>query len=190
MNRVVGNAVFLSPRDPVVVLAYVGGAMAASVSGTDAAIDESATRFGRSWTRVPALRAADVPIGLADADVLLVYAQHAASDAELDAVGVAWARAVADFLAAGGVVVGLDGASVAGGTPRLLSSAGLLTPSAVRADATGAVLRVVAPADLMAGGLPLSYRGELSTIRLVGADAPAVVADAMGGVVLHRVVVP
>lgn len=190
MNRIVGNAVFLGPRDPAIVLVYEGAGMPTSIAGTDMAINEGATRLARRWTRVPAASPAAVPLGLADADVFLVYAQHAATDAELDALGVAWAPALSEFLGRGGVVVMLDGASSAGGTPRIASSAGLLTPSATREDATDVVLRVLAPADQVVAGVPLSYRGELSTIRLVGADAPVIVGDATGGVVLHRVVVP
>lgn len=190
MRRIVGNAVFLARTSPVSVVAYVGDATAASRAGTDNAIDATALALGRTWTRTVASSAA-VPGLLPTTDVLLVYAQRNASDAELAALGTAWGPALAPFLVRGGVVVVLDTVSGANlGTWQILAAAGLLTATGVT-EATGDTLRVAVPGDAVALGVPLTYRGERTTVSFATTNSVVVVTDSAGApVVVHLTSVP
>jgi len=191
MNRIAGNSVFLGAGAPVRVLVYEGRARVASITGTDLAINQVSTSGGRSWTRIPVTRS-EVPLMLASADVLVVYAQRDASDAELQSTGTEWGVAMTSFVRRGGVVAVFDtGGSANVGTFQLLSAAGLLAVTA-RTVITGAIVTVDAAAlgDAVAIGLPATYRAETTTVRFDTSDPLTVVRDATGPVVVHRVVAP
>jgi hypothetical protein len=186
MSRIAGNAVFLGSGNPVRVLAYVGRATAASIAGTDAAIAQVATTRGRSWSRLLAL-ADEVPLRLASAEVFVVYAQAGAGDGELQALGVAWSVALRTFLRRGGVVVVFETPAANLGTWQVLAPAGLFS-AASRTVVPSGTLHVMAPGDAVAIDVPLLYSVERNTVRFDGAEGTVVVADALGPVVLHRVV--
>lgn len=191
MNRIAGNAVFLGAGAPVRVLVYEGRARAASITGTDLAINQVSTSRGRSWTRIPVTRT-EVPLMLASVDVLVVYAQRDESDAELQAIGIEWGLAMTSFVRRGGVVVVFDtGGATNVGTFQLLSSAGLLAVTA-RTVITGAIVRVDAAAlgDAVAIGVPSMYRAETTTVRFDTTSPLTIVHDDIGPVVVHRVVAP
>ncbi len=188
MNRVAGNAVFLARTNPTRVVVFEGYATAAAVVGTDAAIAQVAAETGRSWTRMAA-EEDTVPLALASADVLVVYAQALADDEQIVELGEAWATALGTFLSTGGVLVVLDGAGRNGGTHRLLEPTGLMTSTGTR-EVTGTLVDVVNPADAVALGVPLRYRAERSSVRLGTADGSPVVWAGSGPVVVHRVVTP
>ncbi len=191
MNRVAGNAVFLGSGSPVRVLVYEGRARAASIAGTDVAINQVATARGRTWARTPVTRA-DVPLMLASAEVLVVYAQRDATDADLQAIGTEWSVALLSFVHRGGVIVVFDTAGGANvGTFQLLSSAGLLTVAS-HTVITGTTVSVDAAAfgDAVAIGVPAMYRAETTSVRFDTTEPLTVVRDATGPVVVHRVVVP
>lgn len=191
MNRVAGNAVFLGSGAPVRVLVYVGRATAASVAGTDVAINQVATARGRTWARTPVTRA-EVPLQLASAEVLVVYAQRGETDAELQAIGSEWSVALLSFLHRGGVIVVFDTNSGTNtGTFQLLSSAGLLNVVS-HTVITGSTVMVDAAAlgDAVAIGVPAMYRAETTSVRFDTTDPLTVVRDAVGPVVVHRVVAP
>ena len=60
-----------------------------------------------------------------------------------------------------------------------------------RIDVTRRVLDVVSPGDAVALGVPIRYRGEVSTVRLDTTETTVVVDDGAGGpVVIHRTVLP
>jgi len=191
MNRIAGNSVFLGAGAPVRVLVYEGRARAASITGTDLAINQVSTSRGRSWTRIPVTRT-EVPLMLASADVLVVYAQRDESDAELQTIGTEWGIAMTSFVRRGGVIVVFDtGGSANVGTFQLLSSAGLLAVTA-RTVITGAivVVDVAALGDAVAIGVPSMYRAETTTVRFDTTDPLTIVRDVTGPVVVHRVVAP
>lgn len=187
MNQIVGNAVFLARRSPVRVLTYEGAATAASILGTDAAIQQVARGTGRTWTRT-VVSEEDVPTRLSGADVLLVYAQPDVSEDALARLSGAWGAALWTFLHAGGVVVVLDGRGAGPGTHRLLVHAGLVEADG-RTDVSHRIVSVVDASDAVALGVPLSYRAEHSTVRFEGAE-DAVVTDGQGPVVIHRTFAP
>lgn len=187
INLLVGNAVFLAIGNPVRVLAYEGGASAASISGTNDAIQQVATDVGRSWNRTVATDA-DLATQLPMADVLVIHAQDVATDAGLQALGTAWATALRAHVDAGKVIVLLDGAATGhGGTYQILQQAGLFMATG-RTVVTGETLTLVSPNDSVANRVPRTYRAEMSSVSFTSMDQTAVVKTSGGvPVVIHAV---
>jgi hypothetical protein len=190
MNRILGNAVFLWPVNPVRLLTYASGADPAAVAGADAAIAQVAAATGRIVARTVAT-AVDVPSMLPASDVFLVYAQVQTDDTTLGALGQIWSTALDAFVAAGGTIVVLDAMSATNsGTTQLLVQAGLFD-LARDASATGDVCSVVARGDALATGLPRTYLCERNsmtfTVTDVSTTITSVVEDAGHPVVLHKV---
>ena len=190
MNRIAGNAVFLARGSPVEVVAFTADASAAAIAGTNRAIDQVATGLGRTWTRRSVSDPALVPMELATADALVVYAQAGATDAELMSTGSTWATALATFVSRGGVVVVFDGISATNaGTYQILDGASLLAVTG-HTDIALTTLSVVEPGDPVALRVPLMYRAERSSVRFDTAESLVVVRDTTGPVVIHRTIVP
>jgi hypothetical protein len=187
MDRILGNAAFLSGTNPVRVLAFEAGTRADLVAGADAAIDTLATATGRRWQRNGVVDPNVVTAALADADVLLVYPQTAVTGDELELWGTQWSRALATFLGSGGVLIVLESADAS--NHRLLTGTELVWVNG-RVDVTGAIVSVVAPGDAVALGLPRDYLGERSTVRFDTEGETVVVSDGVGAIVVHRTVLP
>ena len=169
MNRILGNAVFLWPVNPVRLLVYEGGANATAIAGADAAIAQVANATGRHAVRTVAA-ASDVPALLASTDVFLIYGQELADDTTLNQLGSDWSAALLAFMTGGGTVVLLD-ASYAGnsGTCQILAQPGLF--QVTRASATtGDVCTVVARGDALSTGLPRTYLCEQNSTSFVVTD--------------------
>ncbi len=186
MSRLVGNAVFLANGVPVRVAAYDEYAAAAAVSGTDAAIDQVAAEQGRSWERVGVSTPGLLVAALADVDVVVIYSQANASDAQLLDLGVSTQVALNSFVASGGVIVVLDGTGGNNGTFQAGVHAGLIQVASRSAVAAGP-LTVVAPGDAVAIGVPSSYAVETSTVSFATAMANVVVVHGSDPVVVHNV---
>ncbi|MBL8625133.1 MAG: hypothetical protein JNK64_27735 [Myxococcales bacterium] len=178
--RLLGNAAALGGALEVRV-ALAGGP--APDPATTAAVAQALTAglaaTGRSWRAValgdalPRDRVVDV--------VVLLPRTTPAPDALAE--GVAGRAALADFLAAGGTVIGLDGPG--GTTVELMRGAALLTATA-GAAATGHAIDVVAPNDALAVGVASPYLGELGTTTFAGvAPGDAVAMDGAGVVAVH-----
>lgn len=187
MDRVVGNAVLLPARRTVRVLQWNGG-LDAPPGGAGAAIDETAALTGRSWTR-ELVSGETMSYRLAHADALLLYPSPTVDEAKAARLGLEWGPALRAFLNAGGTIVALVGPT--GSSLDVLAAAGLLggadtTPTEI----TGSTVHVTRPADAIAVGVPLRYRGERATVRLALDPADAVVADDIGPVVVHRTFEP
>ena len=187
MNRLVGNAVFLSLGTPVNVLVWSADAPAALQNGTDAAIDQVASETGRAWLRTDAGSADSVPYQLSFADVFLVYSQSSATDATLMGEGDAWRIALDTFTRRGGTVVVLDGAGQNRGTYQVLEASGLFT-AAGRTEVTNQVMNVTAPSDGVANNVPIQYNGETTSVCF-DTTGPGTVVKAPNDqpVVVHRV---
>jgi hypothetical protein len=185
-NNLVGNAVLLTDASPAAVLVYEGGASAASIAGTNLAINQVAASRVRPWTRT-VVAAANVPTELPNYNTFLIYAQRGLSDPALVQLGQDWTQALSDFLSAGGTIVVLDGASPNNvGTHQILTTAGLATISA-RSIVTGENLTVISPGDAVAVRVPRTYRAESTSISYTTMDAIQIVRAVSGDpVVLHR----
>jgi hypothetical protein len=185
-NNLVGNAVLLTNASAAAVLVYEGGATAASISGTDQAINQVSAARNRPWTRATA-SSSDLPTRLGAYDTLVIYAQRGLSDAALIQLGHDWAMALDDFLNSGGTVVVLDGVSPNNaGTYQILTSAGLSAITA-RTVVTSENLSVISPGDAVAVRVPRTYRAEMTSVSFTTMDGIQIVR-AMSGepVVLHR----
>jgi hypothetical protein len=190
MNRILGNAVFLWPINPVRLTVYEGAANPLAIAGADAAIAQVATATGRTANRTVVV-AADVPAQLASTDVFLVYGQENASDAYLDQLGQDWAAALTTFVQGGGTLVVLDGLYPGNsGTCRILSQSGLFL-IAHNATATGDVCSVVAGGDALTTGLPKTYLCEKNSVSFTTTDPATtitpVINDGEDPVVIHKI---
>jgi hypothetical protein len=189
MNRILGNAVFLWPVNPVRLLVYEGNANATAVAGADAAIAQVASATGRLAIRTAA-GSADVSALLAATDVFLIYGQELASDATLRQLGLDWAAALLTFVNTGGTVVLLDGVYASNsGTCQILAQAGLFQ-LARDASTTGDVCTVIARGDALTTGLPQTYLCEMNSTSFVVSDLATpitpVVEDSGRTVVVHK----
>jgi hypothetical protein len=175
-NRILGNAVFLWPINPVQLLVYAGDATAAGIGGADGAIAQVATATGRQVNKIYANSVA-VPTLLSTVDVFLIYAQNGASDQTLTTLGTDWTAALTAFVGRGGTVIVLDGDQADNaGTVQILSTAGLLNLTR-QSSASGAstVCNVVARGDALATGLSRSYSCQAnSTTFTLGESNPSI----------------
>ena len=172
INRVLGNAVFLWPVNPVRLLVYEGSANATAIAGANAAIAQVAGATGRQSVRTAAA-AADVPNLLASTDVFLIYGQELADDATLLQLGSDWSVALVAFVNSGGTVVLLDGAYLGNsGTCQILAQA-IPFQIARGVSVTGDACTVVARGDALATGLPKTYLCEKNSTSFVVTDSSA-----------------
>jgi hypothetical protein len=181
MNRILGNAVFLWPNNPVRLLTYQGAANPTAIAGANGAIAQVATATGRLVQRTD-VAATDVATQLAATDVFLIYGQEQASDATLNQLGQDWASAMTTFINLGGTVIVLDGlyAANAGGV-QILSQAGLFNIQH-NVSTTNAVCTVVSPGDALASGLPKTYRCEQNSVNFTTSEVgPAVTSVVESG---------
>jgi hypothetical protein len=176
MNRILGNAVFLWPTNPVRLLAYQGAANPIAIAGADAAIDQVTLDTGRQVERTDAA-AADVATLLGATDVLLIYGQEQASDATLTQLGQEWAGAISTFVTLGGTIIVLDAFYPANaGTVQILSQAGLFDVQR-NASTTDSVCTVAARGDALASGLPKTYRCEQNSVSFTTTEIGAAVTS-------------
>jgi hypothetical protein len=189
MNRILGNAVFLWPVNPVRLLVYEGGANATAIAGADAAIAQVANATGRQALRVTAA-AGDIPALLASTDVFLIYGQELADDTTLGQLGLDWSAALLTFMTGGGTVVLLDAAYAGNsGTCQILAQPGLFQIARATAT-TGDVCSVVARGDALSTGLPRTYLCEQNSTSFdvtdLSTNITVVVEDVDKTVVVHK----
>lgn len=188
MSTILGNAVLLTTRPTVRLLAYQGDATAASIAGTDAAIAESTVSSPLTISVAP--DAESVPVLLDDRDIFLVYAQADASDATLRSLGYAWRDALGDFLERGGVIVLLEASSLSnGGTYQILEEAGLFNAVSVSELVMPRLVAASGRAsDPVLASVAFPYVGERHSARIASVDPDVIVTTGTEAVVFHRVV--
>jgi hypothetical protein len=190
---VVANAVFSwAPVNPVQVSALAAWAPTGSgtvANNVDLAVSQAALERGRLWERTVFTDLATLVAALPTTDVLLVYQQSSASNADLTAAGSTLADPLADFLRGGGVVVVVDSLNGNAGTWQLLNAAGLLSVASAAAI-TGTRVEVLAPGDAVASGVSLTYVAERNSVRFDSTEVTQVVGDGTGPVVIHKVFTP
>ena len=189
MNRILGNAVFLWPINPVRLLTYKVAANPSAITGADGAIAQVALAQGRQVQRTD-LVDGDVATQFAAADVFLIYGQEQASDATLNQLGQDWASAMTAFVNRGGTVIVLDGVySGNAGTVQIISQAGLFDIQQ-KASVTNAVCTVVARGDALASGLLKNYLCEPNSVSFKTSEPPSgftsVVESGGVSVVVHK----
>ena len=200
INKVIGNAVFISANAPVRLLAYEEDATALSIVGTDNAIDDHPEAITRDWNKTIVSDANSVPFLLYSHNVFLIYAQTNATNTALTQLGDLWETALGEFIRRGGIIVLLESPSSNAGTYQLLEAAGLFDADARQSiPAAADRLTLVAGGDLVAGSgpsaLPAAFDSLLETSSFTGVTSPnttIVVEDSVTGrpVVTHMAVPP
>jgi hypothetical protein len=194
-----GNAVFLTLREPVRILAYTEFASAASRAKVDQDIAYAASARQRTFNISPLSKytSASATLTITNYDVFLIYDQADAPSGEMATVGAAWnASSVLDsFAAAGGMII-----SLSGGTSEMdqfLTASGLLAVSAQNPVPTGSTLYKSALGDALGANLISPFAApadscSFTTNVMTDASTTFVVRNApMGGgepVVVHRVI--
>ncbi|MCB9709041.1 MAG: hypothetical protein H6714_09665 [Myxococcales bacterium] len=165
INKLVGNAIFISPSAPVRVLAYQQDATANAISGTNNAIDEHPEAVSRNWTKTVVSDANLVPFLLYSHNAFLIYAEPNASDSALIALGNLWKTSLEDFIRRGGIVISLESPSSNLGTYQILDAAALFEAGA-RSSVPQAPSRLslVAGGDLVAGSGPSALPAQFNSI--------------------------
>lgn len=188
MNRILGNAVFLWPVNPVHLLVYQGAASGTAINGANAAIAQVASATGRQWMSTVAADT-DVPNLLPANQVFLIYGQASASDATLAQLAQSWKDALGAFVQAGGTIIVLDAVYGNAGTTQILAQAGLFDLTRTTSSSND-VCTVIARGDALATGLPRTYLCEQNSTSFNVTDTAStitpVVADGTNPVVLHK----
>lgn len=176
--RVLSNAAFLRPDNPLHVMSFERYADPTAVQRVTTILTGAAQQLGRTLTITSTITDADIPnkLKLQSFQVLLVHDQPSASSGVLGPLGASWASTLTSFTKAGGVVIVLDGA--AGTTqemPQLTTSTTLLTVSAQTPLTPGTPVDNIAQADAVGVGVITPYGA--------GKNSARVASEANGGAV-------
>jgi hypothetical protein len=184
MARVLGDSAALGAHLDIGISHYVGTADMASRSGVVLAIGQSLNQIGRAWHGV-ALPASPGSNAFHGIDVLVVDAQTGDGMAA-ETAGAAWNASITSFVANGGVVIVIEGAS--GVSYRFALGAGLYTVGAP-VDASGQLATVVDASDATTQLVVSPYLAELTSVTFPGAP-PAAIATLSGGTVVFHLTRP
>jgi hypothetical protein len=173
--RLLSNAVFLPPTNPLRILSYEQYAIASQVTNAKSVLTQSAQSSGRTiqFTVVTSSTLIPTDVMSGSYDVLLIYDQGNAPAGSLATIGASWQSSLQAFVDTGGDVVVLDGAS--GANPEmatLMSSAGLLDTTTEVPIAQNTQLLVKAPADAVGTFVLSPYAAQTSSVSFVVAGAP------------------
>jgi hypothetical protein len=149
-SRILTNAVFIPPTDPLRILSYEQFSDPSTVVNLKNILQ--AVIVGRTLKiTVATSPAALTSTTLAQSfDVVLIHDQQGGAPATLAATGATWAAPLSSFAKGGGVIVALDGAGGQGGMPSLLTAAQLLAVTGHQSLPAGSLVGIVAPGDRIA----------------------------------------
>ena len=172
--KILANAVFLPPSNPLRIVSFEQYADPTQVANVKAALASAALARGRTLSLTKVTDYTLVPGDLTGGmyDVLLVYDQANAPAGTLLTVGQAWQTPVKDFVATGGDVVVLDGAS--GPRPQmtdLLTAASLLQATGEVVIPKGTQLLVAASGDAVGTFVLSPYAAQTNTVSFVTSEA-------------------
>ncbi len=192
LRRLLGNAIFIAPKNPVTVLAY--GEFADQTAGghvelIDGIIDAEAELKGRTWTKTSANQAAAVIDSLLNHRVLLVYRQVLGTDLTLGAVGAGWSAVLDQFFRLGGIAVFIDAAGTNAGTWQIFEGAGVFDCTGITAI-IGATAEVVDPGDAVAQGLVSQYFATQNSAYFLTTEPDIVVQEltTTNPFVIHKII--
>jgi hypothetical protein len=201
-QRLLGNAVFLPPANPVRVLGYTQYTPAAVVAAVKSTLDAERVVRGRTYAITPAPTSLDVTtlLDVFSFEVLLVYDQSTAPAGRLATVGSAFAGTIDSFVRAGGTVVVLAGDGGRAEMDDLLSGAALLSATG-QTSVTNAQIYNRAPGDAIGLNVLTPFRAVRETCTFatgapdaftsfVVTDSPGPAGPLGAPVVVHRVVAP
>lgn len=202
-QTLLGNAVFLTAKNPVRIYAYRQFTPNAVVNSVNGAIAAVATARGRTYSITPETDSTQVPLNLSifDYEVLLVYDQPNAPAGRLANVGTSWASAVDSFVRAGGTAVVLAGDAGTAEMDDLVTNAGLLTVTG-QTSVTGDQVYNRAPADAVGLNVLTPFLATAETCTFTTPPPPDsttvfVITDTASStgslgspIVVHRVLAP
>ncbi|MSP23892.1 MAG: hypothetical protein EXR75_01765 [Myxococcales bacterium] len=193
-QRLLGNALYLPPDDPVRILVYRKFANAGAAGNVDAILAAEGALRGRSFIVKTRDTAAALGSDLSGGtyDVLLIHDQPSAPNGQMQSLGSALQGAISSFAQAGGTVVVL--ASATGEMSAFLTSSGILATTALT-DATGAAILGVVPNDVVAVGVLSPFLAKPATAT-IGSSEPSgpllthvfVHKASMAPIVIHKIV--
>jgi hypothetical protein len=194
-----GNAVFLTLREPVRILAYTEFASAESRAKVDQDIAFAAAARQRTFKINPLAKSTMISatLNIANYDVFLIYDQVDAPTDEMATVGAAWQSSTVldSFAAAGGMIIGLSGGTSE--MDQFFTSSGLLAVTGQTPVATGATLYKSTLGDALGANLISPFAAAADSCAfltnvMTDASTTFVVRNApLGGgdpVVVHRVI--
>jgi hypothetical protein len=151
------------------------------MANVDAAIEWGTSITGRDWLRTELSDPVDLPDVIGEHDVLVIYEQSLASDAELMELGATWAVTLANFMGVGGVVVVVDGGQGNSGTWQVIDGAGLIEIASM-ASVSDTVVEVVDAGDAVTRGVSALYRAVADSVAYETSEPDVVVACPVDGV--------
>ncbi len=191
--RLLGNAVFLYPADPVKIAVYTQYASPQVASQVPLILSAEAQARGRTTQPVMVqndAQLADIAAMLA-ADVIIVPPSPGADPGVMSSVGAGWAQPLFDFAAQGGVVIFLADAS----SEDVLDATDLLGPLDLTPEPMGPC-SVSSWLDALSVGVfsPFALAHPVTSLvpsAPLDATTQVVVTTSDGSpVVIHRVVIP
>ncbi len=202
-QTLLGNAVFLTAKNPVRIYAYRQFTPNAVVNSVNATIAAVATAKARTYSITASTDSTEVPLNLSifDYEVLLVYDQPSAPAGRLANVGTSWASAIDSFVRAGGTALVLAGDAGTAEMDDLVTNAGLITATG-QTSVTGDQVYNRAPADAVGLNVitPFLATAETcaftmpppsdSTTAFVITDTASSAGSLGSPVVVHRVLAP
>ena len=143
-----GNAVFLTFKDPVRILAFDQYSAQNVENKVNQTIGWAASAKGRTFNITYAANSAQVvsDLNVIDYEVFLVYEQQNAPPGTLGTLGNSWFATLDPFVKAGGVVIVLNGGQGVAEMSELVANAGLL-PVTGETSAALSTFHNNAPAD-------------------------------------------
>lgn len=191
--RLLGNAVFLYPADPVKIAVYTQYASPQVASQVPLILNAEAQARGR--TTQPVMVQNDAQLGdlaaTLGADVIIVPPSPGADPGVMSGVGAGWAQPLFDFAAQGGVVIFLADAS----SEDVLDATDLLGPLDLTPEPLGPC-SVSSWLDALSVGVfsPFALSHPVTSLEPgapLDATTQVVVTTSDGSpVVIHRVVIP
>mgnify|MGYP000641266944 CR=1 FL=1 len=200
-TTLLGNVIFLPPKNPVNVMAYTRGALAGSVAKVNQVIGWAGAERGRTAkiTEAKTKESVTANLSIKDYSVFLIHDLSEAQPGEAEAVGSSWlsGSVLSSFAGAGGVVVVLNGGGGRAEMHELISSAELLNVTG-QTNISGSQVWNQAPSNAVGTNVLSPFLGTARTCTFQTTDAPDattffVLADQKSGgepVVIHRVVEP
>lgn len=203
----IGNAIFIPPKNPVQVMAYTRGASAAAINRTNAIINQAAAdRFRKvDITEAKTVDAVTNNLNVTDFQVLLIHDLDQAQSGDPAAAATTWesASVLTSFVRAGGVIIVIDGSDGTGQMNELINAGNLLDPTGKtsingQTDITGEQVWNNAPFDVLGVNVLSPFLGTSHTCTFdtnakTSSDTIFVLSDDEAGglpVAIHRVIAP
>jgi hypothetical protein len=196
-EKLLGNAVFLPPGDPVRVLDYRKYASPANTAIVDSIISAEAKKRSRTYGINKVSVAGSLPTELATGiyDVFLIHDQPTAPSGQLAALGTFLAAPIKAFALLGGTIVVLASNDGIGQMDQLLTASQILATEGF-VPVTGQSIHNQAPNDVLGNKVPSPFLAKPITVRLLTSEAQApnltyVFTDTPGDpVVVHKALLP